>query len=75
MPTITLTNHMELKNKEDQSVEASVPHSRGNKIITGGRQGRDQEAREEGKRNMQGLGRTGSDFRREMGKLDFQEID
>jgi len=36
MPTITLTNHMELKKKEDQSVDASVPHSRENKIITGG---------------------------------------
>jgi hypothetical protein len=32
----TTPNHIELK-KEDQSVDASILHRRGNKIITGGR--------------------------------------
>jgi hypothetical protein len=43
IPTIQLTNHMELK-KEDQSVDASILHSRGNKIITEGR-GREEPGR------------------------------
>ena len=35
--TIQLTNHMKLKNKENQNVDASVLLRRENKIITGGR--------------------------------------
>jgi hypothetical protein len=35
--TIQLTDHMKLKKKEDQSVDASVLLKRGNKIITGHR--------------------------------------
>ena len=34
---IQLTDHMKLKKKEDQSVDASVLLRRGNKIFTGGR--------------------------------------
>jgi hypothetical protein len=34
---IQITDHMNLKKKEDQSVDASVLLRRGNKIITGGR--------------------------------------
>jgi hypothetical protein len=37
IPTIQLTDHMKLKKKEDQSVNASIPLRRGNKISTGGR--------------------------------------
>ena len=40
MPTIQLTDHMKLKKKEDQWVDASVLLRRGNKIITGGKGGR-----------------------------------
>ena len=41
------TNHMELKNKEDQSVDASILHKRRNKIFTGGR-GRKRPGRKRG---------------------------
>jgi hypothetical protein len=34
---IQLTDHMKLKKKEDQSVDASVFLTRGNKILRGGR--------------------------------------
>ena len=34
---IQLTDHMKLNKKEGQSVNASMPLRRGNKIITGGR--------------------------------------
>ena len=37
IPTIQLTDHMKLKKKEDQSVDASVLLRKWNKIITGGR--------------------------------------
>jgi hypothetical protein len=37
IPTIQLTDHMKLKKKEDQSVDASVLHRRRNKIIMGSR--------------------------------------
>ena len=37
IPTIQPTNHMELKKKEDQSVDVSILHRRRNKIIAGGR--------------------------------------
>ena len=37
IPPIQSTNHMELKKKEDQSVDASVFLRRKNKIIIGGR--------------------------------------
>jgi hypothetical protein len=36
IPKITITNHMKLKKKEDQSVGASVLLTRGNKILKGG---------------------------------------
>jgi hypothetical protein len=53
MPTIQLTDHMKLKNKEDQNVDASVLLRRGNEIIKGGRGreelGRDREERGERK--------------------------
>jgi hypothetical protein len=35
--TIQLTDHIKLKKKEDQNVDASVILQRGNKILTGGR--------------------------------------
>ena len=35
IPTIQLTDHMKLKKKEDQSMDASVLLRRGNKLITG----------------------------------------
>ena len=37
IPTIQLTDHVKLKKKEDQSVDASVLLRKGNKIITRGR--------------------------------------
>ena len=37
MPTIQLTDHMKLKRKEDQRVNASVLLRRGNDIIKGSR--------------------------------------
>ena len=37
IPTIQLTDHMKLKNREDQRVDASVLLRRGNKIIKGSR--------------------------------------
>jgi hypothetical protein len=37
MPTIQLTDHMKLKRKEDQRVDASVLLIRGNNIIKGNR--------------------------------------
>jgi hypothetical protein len=44
---IKLTDHMMLKKKEDQGVDASVLHRRGSKIIMGGKRregpGRDRE--------------------------------
>jgi hypothetical protein len=46
---IQLTNHMELKKKEDQSVDASILHRTGNKTITGSR-GREGPGRDRGKR-------------------------
>ena len=36
IPTIQLTDHMKLKKKEDQSVDASVILRRVNKLLTGG---------------------------------------
>jgi len=42
-----LTDHMKLKKKEDQSVDASVLLRRGNKIITGGRE-REELGRKKG---------------------------
>jgi hypothetical protein len=33
IPKIQFTNHMELKKKEDQSVDTSILLSRGNKIL------------------------------------------
>ena len=36
IPNIQFTDHMKLKKKEDQSVDASVLLRRGNKILTGG---------------------------------------
>ena len=37
IPKIQFIDHMKLKKKEDQSVDASVLLRRGNKIITGSR--------------------------------------
>jgi hypothetical protein len=48
IPMIQLTNHMKVKKKEDQSVNASVLLRRGSKIITGGREW-EEERREKGK--------------------------
>jgi hypothetical protein len=45
IPIIQLTDHMKLKNKEDQSVDASVLFRTGNKIIMGGRE-REEPGRE-----------------------------
>ena len=51
--TIQPTNHMEFKKKEDQNVDASILHRKGNKIITGGR-GREKE-RKERERDRRGV--------------------
>ena len=50
--TIQLTNHMEFKKKEDQSVDASILLRRWNKIITGGsrREGPERERGEKSKK-------------------------
>ena len=57
VPMIQPTNYMELKKKEDQSVDASILHRKGNKIITKGRRrkGPEREKRE-GKKRGSGLG-------------------
>jgi hypothetical protein len=57
IPTKQLTKHMELKNKEDQSVDASILHRRENKIITGG------SGREESRRERGGEGKKGGRIR------------
>jgi len=46
---IQLTDHMKLRNKEDQNMDASVLLRKGNKIITGDR-GREGPGWERGKR-------------------------
>lgn len=38
IPMIQLNDHMKLKKKEDQLVDASILLTRGNKIIMGGRE-------------------------------------
>jgi hypothetical protein len=48
MPMIQLTEHMELRRKEDQGVDASVLHKGRNKMIAGGEERRDLGWREEG---------------------------
>ena len=45
---IQLTDHMNLKKREDQSVDASVLLSRRTKILTGSRMGRDLGVGKEG---------------------------
>ena len=45
----TTRDHMKLKKKEDQSVDASVLLRKGNKILTGGNMGTKCEAETEGK--------------------------
>ena len=47
---------MEFKKKEDQNVDASILHRKGNKIITGGR-GREKE-RKERERDRRGVQRV-----------------
>jgi hypothetical protein len=49
VPRIQLTDYLELKKKEDQSMDASNLHRMGNKIVTGGR-------RREGPRRERGGG-------------------
>ena len=44
-----LTDHMKLKKKEDQRVDASVLLRRGNNIIKGSREERDLGGKEEGR--------------------------
>jgi hypothetical protein len=67
IPTIQLSNHMELKKKEEQSVNASILHRRGNKIITGGRErgGPERERGEERKKWAgSGIGRDRGEVHR-----------
>jgi hypothetical protein len=52
---IKLTDHMKLKKKEDQSVDASVLLRRGNKIIMGAR------GRERPGKNREGVGKWEQD--------------
>ena len=61
---------MKLKKKEDQSVDASVLHRRGNKIITGGR----GWERPGGSREERGAGSGVGGSRRE-GQREGQEIE
>jgi hypothetical protein len=62
------TNHVEYKKKEDQSVDASILHRRGNKIITGcrGREGPRREREQGGKKRRagSGIGRNGREVQR-----------
>jgi hypothetical protein len=51
---VQLTDHMKLKKKEEQSVDASILLKRGNKIITGGREREDLAGREEGEGKKRG---------------------
>ena len=55
--TIQLTDHMKLKNKENQNVDASVLLRRENKIITGGRGWEGLERKRGGERGKRGQGR------------------
>jgi hypothetical protein len=61
IPTKQLTDHMKLKKKEEQSVDASILLRRGNKIITEGRGreelGRKTEGAEEKKEDRIRCGR------------------
>jgi hypothetical protein len=62
MPTVQFTDHVKLKKKEDQSVDASVLLRRGNKILTGsiGRKGLGRERGGKGKREAgSGMGEDG----------------
>jgi hypothetical protein len=45
---------MKLKKKEDQSEDVSILHRRGNKIITEGRE-KKEDGRERGKRRKRGI--------------------
>jgi hypothetical protein len=54
IPRIQLKDYMKLKKKEDESVDTSVLLIRGNKIITGGREGRDLGGREKGRGGKSG---------------------
>ena len=49
------TNHMELKKKEDQSVDALLLHRIGNKVITGGRREGFGRKRREGKNRVRNM--------------------
>ena len=49
IPKLQFTDHMKLKKKEDQSVDASVLLRRGNKILIGGNLERKSGAETEGK--------------------------
>jgi hypothetical protein len=60
IPTVQLTDHMKLKRKEDQRVDASVLLRRGNKIM-------------EGSRGWEGLGRKRRGGRGKEGKNQVWE--
>ena len=64
---IQLTDHMKLKRKEDQRVDASVLLRRGNKIIKGSRgwEGLWRKRREGGEKGAEsGMGGDGGDVQR-----------
>jgi hypothetical protein len=59
---IQCTNHIELKKKESQSVDASILHRRGNKTVTGGR-GKEGAQRKRGGNGKGGQYQVGMDRR------------
>jgi hypothetical protein len=64
IPPIQSTNHMELKKKEDQSIDASIQHRMENKIIQEVEGRSDLEGREDGEGEREtGLG-IGKDKRK-----------
>ena len=65
IPTIQITDHMKLKRKEDQRVDASVLLIRGNKIIKGSRGWEGLGRKRSGERVAEsGMGGHGDDVQR-----------
>ena len=66
IPTIQLTDHMKLNKKEGQSVDASIPLRRRNRIIMRGRgregPGRERSWKEKSREAGPGIGRDRKEF-------------
>jgi hypothetical protein len=67
---------MQLKTKEDQSVDASILHRTGNKIITGarGREGPEMERRGGGKKKKKRRAGIGRDRSTENQEIEWKHV-